>query len=81
MKLSRIESGADLIKKLAKVGYMVTRQKGSHVRLTREDAEKVHHITIPNHDPIKIGLLSGIINDVAKNLEMSKETLWEKLNQ
>ncbi len=81
MKLSRDESGASLIKKLSKLGYVVTRQKGSHVRLSRIAIDKEHNITIPNHDPIKIGLLSKIISDVAQHLEIEKEDLLKMLNE
>jgi len=35
----------------------------------------VHHITIPNHNPIKIGTLSAIINDIASDFNKSKEEL------
>jgi predicted RNA binding protein YcfA (HicA-like mRNA interferase family) len=81
MKLSRDESGESLIKKLSKLGYVVTRQKGSHIRLSKID-ENVHlHITIPNHNPIKIGLLSKILNDVARNLDMSKEALIKLIDE
>jgi len=55
MKLSRDESGLSLIAKLAKLGYVITRQKGSHIRLYSFSEENEHHLTIPNHDPIKIG--------------------------
>jgi predicted RNA binding protein YcfA (HicA-like mRNA interferase family) len=80
MKLSRDESGESLVKKLFKVGYLVTRQKGSHIRLSRITENDEHHITIPNHSPIKIGLLSSILNDVAKHLNISKIELLEKIN-
>jgi predicted RNA binding protein YcfA (HicA-like mRNA interferase family) len=80
MKLSRDESGISLVKKLSKVGYKVTRQKGSHIRLSRVVENTEHHITIPNHDPIKIGLLSKILNEVSQVLEISKEELLEKIN-
>jgi glycerophosphoryl diester phosphodiesterase len=33
-------------------GYQTTRQTGSHLRLTT-DKNGIHHITIPNHDPLK----------------------------
>jgi predicted RNA binding protein YcfA (HicA-like mRNA interferase family) len=81
MKLSRDESGDSLIKKLSKLGYVVTRQKGSHIRLSRLSENCEHHITIPNHDPIKIGLLSKILSDVAKNLDISKEELIKLLKE
>jgi predicted RNA binding protein YcfA (HicA-like mRNA interferase family) len=35
MKLPRDLAGKDLAKALRKVGYEVTRQSGSHLRLTR----------------------------------------------
>jgi predicted RNA binding protein YcfA (HicA-like mRNA interferase family) len=40
MRLPRNISGDDLIKALSKYGYEVTRQTGSHVRLTRTTIEK-----------------------------------------
>jgi predicted RNA binding protein YcfA (HicA-like mRNA interferase family) len=81
MKLSRDESGESLIKKLSKLGYVVTRQKGSHIRLSKINENVHHNITIPNHNPIKIGLLSKILNDVAQNLDMSKEALIKLIDE
>jgi predicted RNA binding protein YcfA (HicA-like mRNA interferase family) len=50
MKLPRDLSGADLVKALARVGYRVTRQTGSHIRLTTGTPSQ-HHVTVPAHDP------------------------------
>ena len=50
MKLPRDLSGADLVKRLARFGYSVTLQTGSHMRLT-SITNGEHHITLPNHDP------------------------------
>jgi predicted RNA binding protein YcfA (HicA-like mRNA interferase family) len=63
MKLPRDLSGADLVKALAKVGYVVTRQRGSHIRLTTQRNGE-HHVTAPDHDALKVGTLSGIVSDV-----------------
>jgi predicted RNA binding protein YcfA (HicA-like mRNA interferase family) len=58
MKLPRDVSGADLVRALAKLDYAETRQAGSHIRLTTQrDGE--HHITIPAHDPVKVGTLAA----------------------
>jgi len=38
-----------------------------------------HHITIPNHDPLKIGTLNAILTDVAQHLGVSKQKLIERL--
>jgi predicted RNA binding protein YcfA (HicA-like mRNA interferase family) len=52
MKFPRNISARELIKSLGKIGYEISRQRGSHIRLTC-NFPKTHHITIPNHDPIK----------------------------
>lgn len=80
MKVSRDESATTLITKLSKVGYTVTRQKGSHIRLTRDFEGIQHHVTIPDHNPIRIGTLSNILKSVAKNLNVSKNELLEMIN-
>jgi predicted RNA binding protein YcfA (HicA-like mRNA interferase family) len=81
MRLSRDESGSSLVKKFSKLGYILSRQKGSHITLTRTFEGQEYHITIPNHDPIKVGLLAKILNDVAQQLGISKEELNTFLNQ
>ena len=63
MKLPRDLSGEVLAKALEKLGYTVDRQTGSHIRLTTQENGE-HHITIPNHSPIKIGTLSAILRDI-----------------
>jgi predicted RNA binding protein YcfA (HicA-like mRNA interferase family) len=75
MKTPHDISAAVLINKLAKFGYYISGQKGSHIRLTRKTDLNVHHITIPNHDPLKIGTLNNIINDLADQLKISKEEI------
>lgn len=78
MKLPRDVSGAQLVKALGALGYRVTRQTGSHFRLTCDDP-KQHHVTIPNHDSLRLGTLSGILNDVAVHHGLSREALLERL--
>ena len=62
MRLPRDVNANDMVKVLAQYGYTVTRQVGSHIRLTSKDG--LHSITVPNHDPLKIGTLHGIIKDI-----------------
>ena len=78
MKIPRSVSAAKLIKVLKPLGYEATRQTGSHIRLTTEQNGK-HHITIPNHDPIRVGTFSAIISDVAQHFGKSKQELMEEL--
>ncbi len=62
MKLPTI-SGEDVIKTLRKAGFVVTRQKGSHVRLKKIKGEIVIKITVPLHKTLKKGTLERIIKD------------------
>jgi predicted RNA binding protein YcfA (HicA-like mRNA interferase family) len=78
MKIPRNLSAQDLIKALQKYQYIVDRQKGSHIRLTTSTNGQ-HHITIPNHDPLRIGTLSSILGDVADHLSKTKEEVVNEL--
>jgi len=78
MRLPRDLSSDDLIKILSKLGYQITRQTGSHIRLTTSE-NGIHQITIPAHNPIKIGTLNNILRDVAQHFNLSKSELLEKL--
>ena len=78
MKLPRSLSAQELIKVLSKYRYEVDRQKGSHIRLTTSENGE-HHITIPNHDPIKIGTLYSILGEVANHLGKTKEEVIGEL--
>ncbi len=75
MRIPRDLSGDALIKKLSALGYRVTRQTGSHVRVSREVAESAHHVTIPRHGALRVGTLNGILNEVAAELEIPKSEL------
>jgi predicted RNA binding protein YcfA (HicA-like mRNA interferase family) len=78
MKLPRDVSGTDLAKRMGRLGYAVTRQTGSHLRLSTSERDQ-HHVTIPNHDPLKVGTLAGILNEVAAHLEIGREELIQRL--
>lgn len=73
MKIPRNLSGKELIKMLEKFGYVISRQKGSHVRLT--ETKSGLHLTIPLHNPLKLGTLSAILNDSSEQLNVPKEEI------
>lgn len=79
MKIPRDISAEQLIKALSVLGYQVTRQRGSHIRLTAVINSEEHHLTIPNHTPIKIGTLNSILTDVASRNKLSKEEIILRL--
>ena len=78
MKFPRDLSGRELVQALGSLGYKVTRQSGSHLRLTTEEHGE-HHITIPNHDSLRIGTLAAILNDVAHHHQFTRDELLLKL--
>jgi predicted RNA binding protein YcfA (HicA-like mRNA interferase family) len=78
MKLPRNLSGADLAQALKKLGYSVTRQTGSHMRLTTQQQGE-HHVTIPCHDPLRVGTLAAILAEVAAHFGLSREELADRL--
>jgi len=78
MKLPRDLTGLQLVKILEALGYQVTRQTGSHIRLTTTQNGE-HHITIPAHNPLKTGTLSAILNDVAQHFNISRDELLNRL--
>jgi predicted RNA binding protein YcfA (HicA-like mRNA interferase family) len=78
MRIPRNTDSQQLIKALQTFGYSETRQTGSHIRLTTQIFGQ-HHITIPNHDPIRIGTLNAILMEVASHFGISKEELVNRL--
>ncbi len=78
MRLPRNISGNELAKALKALDYEITRQTGSHMRLTtRQQGE--HHVTIPNHNPLRVGTLSSILADVASHFGMNREEIIRKI--
>lgn len=78
MKLPRGISGAVLIKALGRLGYEATRQVGSHVRLTAQ-VPAPHHVTIPIHDPLRVGTLAAILAEVAAARDIERPELIRQL--
>jgi predicted RNA binding protein YcfA (HicA-like mRNA interferase family) len=78
VKLPRDVSGQDLARWLRSCGYYVTRQVGSHMRLsTHEHGE--HHVTIPVHDHLRVGTLEFILASVAHHLGVGRHELELRL--
>jgi predicted RNA binding protein YcfA (HicA-like mRNA interferase family) len=78
MSLPRDLSGEDLAKALKRLGYTVTRQTGSHMRLTTTERGQ-HHLTVPNHKSLKIGTLAKILSDVAEHFEITRDEIQKRL--
>jgi predicted RNA binding protein YcfA (HicA-like mRNA interferase family) len=59
MKLPRDLNGTDLAKALRVLGYEISRQKGSHIRVTTQTGGERHEV-IPAHRPLKPGTVSRL---------------------
>ncbi len=62
-----VVNARDCIKALQKAGFYIARQKGSHITLRRDDPKG--RVTVPNHNPIKPGMLNRIIKDAGLTLQ------------
>jgi predicted RNA binding protein YcfA (HicA-like mRNA interferase family) len=78
VKLPRGVSAQRLIRALERLGYIAVRQKGSHIRLLHETAP-THSISVPLHDPLKIGTFHGILAEVAKAQSISAQEILDLL--
>jgi len=77
-KIPRDITGYELSKIVGRFGYQITRKTRSHIRLTTME-NGIHHVTIPNHNPLKIGTLSNILSDIADHFQLSKKDIIDKL--
>ena len=68
----------ELASLLRRHGYEITRQTGSHLRLTSRQMGREHHVTIPRHAALKVGTLSSILNDVALYLEAERDVFLQQ---
>jgi predicted RNA binding protein YcfA (HicA-like mRNA interferase family) len=78
MRIPRDIDGDRLAALLSRFDYEITRQVGSHIRMTTSRSGE-HHLTIPRHRPLKVGTLSAIVGDVAAHLGLSKEQVLRDL--
>jgi predicted RNA binding protein YcfA (HicA-like mRNA interferase family) len=79
MKLPRDLSGADLVEALCKhYGYRRLHQEGSHIILETNTPSQ-HRISIPNHNPLRVGTLDAILRAVSRAKRVEKEEILQRL--
>ena len=64
-------SGTEVVRTLERLGFILLRQKGSHIILRRGPTGCV----VPNHREIKMGTLSGILKQAGVSVEEFIESL------
>ena len=65
------QSGADVVKKLERAGWTVSRQKGSHVMMVKPDYE--YTLSIPQHKELGQGLLRKLLRQANLTSQEFKE--------
>jgi predicted RNA binding protein YcfA (HicA-like mRNA interferase family) len=79
MKIPRDIGVSELVRALRVLGYESVRQDGSQIRLTTT-LDGTHHVTVPNHRPLKTGtLLGGVLKPVAAHHKLTVEELLDIL--
>lgn len=68
-----VVSGDELISALGKLGWVVARQRGSHVRLRHP--ERAVPLVVPLHRELKRGTLAGILRDAGVDADRLRSLL------
>ncbi len=64
-----------IIHALQRDGWVVIRQRGSHIRLQKHIGERTLKLTVPAHTPVKSSTLSHILKQAELGLERFLELL------
>lgn len=64
-----------VLQALRRDGWIVVRQKGSHIRLQKATVDETLKITVPAHSPIKRSTLSHILKQARLSLDTFMELL------
>ena len=64
-----------VIKTLRRDGWVVVRQKGSHIRMQKETSTGILKLTIPAHRPIKRSTLSHILKQADLSIKEFQDLL------
>ena len=78
MRLPRDLSGSALAHALRIFGYRITRQTGSHLRLTTVEQGE-HHVTVPRHGALRVGTLAAILSDVGRHVGLTRDEVAKRL--
>ncbi len=64
-----------VVKALQRDGWVVVRQRGSHIRLQKHIQEETLKLTIPAHRPIKRSTLSHIVKQARLSVDQFLELM------
>jgi predicted RNA binding protein YcfA (HicA-like mRNA interferase family) len=67
VKLPTDVSGQELVRVLSRIGFVVNRQRGSHIILRRD--YPYARVVVPDHKQIRPGTLRQILNEAGLTVE------------
>lgn len=70
-----VVSGRDVVRALQSIGYVVVRQRGSHLRLRHLSDASRKPTTVPDHREVKPGTLHSILRDANLSVEGFRDLL------
>lgn len=65
----------EVIRALRRDGWVVVRQKGSHIRLQKHTPAETLKLTVPAHNPIKRSTLFHILKQAGLSVDQYKELI------
>jgi predicted RNA binding protein YcfA (HicA-like mRNA interferase family) len=71
VKLPTDVSGQELVRVLFRAGFIVKRQKGSHIVLRRDDPYA--RVVVPDHKHLRAGTLRQILNEAGMSVQQLLE--------
>jgi predicted RNA binding protein YcfA (HicA-like mRNA interferase family) len=79
VKLPRDLNGRQLAQTLMRhFGYREVNRVGSHIIL-QTDSPKHHRVSVPDHDPLRIGTLNAILRSVAEAKGISRAEILSRV--
>ena len=64
-----------IVRALQRLGFVVVRQKGSHIRMQKRESNTIVKITLPAHKPVNINTLRQILKQAKIDIQLFKENL------
>ncbi|GAB4396886.1 MAG: type II toxin-antitoxin system HicA family toxin [Anaerolineales bacterium] len=68
-------SYGEIIRALQRNGWIIVRQKGSHIRLQKRSGDETLKLTVPAHRPVKRSTLAHILKQAQLSVDEFLELL------
>ncbi len=65
----------EIVRALQRDGWIVVRQRGSHIRLQKHTHTETLKITVPAHRPVKASTLAHLLKQARLNIDQFLELL------